>query len=170
LNDEIRQMYDQAPRRTIDGETLRLPIRELRLKNVVELPPSGSVLEAVELMARESVGCVMIVEDGKLVGVFTERDVLVRVVKAGRDAATTPLVEVMTSEPSTLTPDHMIAYALNFMHVGGFRHVPVVDEELRPLGLVDVRVVLAYLAEFFPEDVRNLPPPHQAEHMPRDGG
>jgi CBS domain-containing protein len=172
IHDEINQMYGAGPgrHRAIDSDTLRTPIKEISLRKPIVADPDTAVSEAVKQMDQQRMGSLLVVENERLVGVFTERDVLCQIVADRRDPDTTTLREVMTEDPSTLTPDHMLAYALNFMHVGGFRHVPIVDEENRPLGLLSVRDVLTWLAEFFPEDVRNLPPAQQGQHLSRHGG
>jgi CBS domain-containing protein len=74
------------------------------------------------------------------------------------DLTKTKVEEVMTSNPEALQPDDVLAYALNYMRVGGYRHVPVVDEQERPVGVVSVKNVVDYLADYFPQDVLSLPP------------
>ena len=172
IRDEIRQMYGTGGTklRSIDSDTLRIPIKDIKLREPMLLGPDASVREAVTMMDHNHVGSLLVVEDGKLVGVFTERDVLCQIVADKLDPDTTTLKQVMTEDPSVLTPDHMIAFALNYMHVGGFRHVPIVDDQTRPLGILSLRHVLAWLADFFPEDVRNLPPAQQGQHLSRHGG
>ena len=101
-----------------------------------------TVSEAARVMKQRHVGAVMVVEDGKLVGVFTERDALFRVVAEGRDTKTTPLAGVMTHNPKTVGPDQLFAHALQMMYEGGFRHVPVVEDGNKPVGIVSVRDAL----------------------------
>ena len=102
---------------------------------------SGSthVSDAARMMKRRQVGAITVVEAGKLVGIFTERDALFRVVAEGRDPTTTPIAEVMTPNPRTISPDKPFASALHMMHEGRFRHVPVVDENERPIGMISAR-------------------------------
>jgi CBS domain-containing protein len=90
----------------------------------------------------------MIVEDGKLAGVFTERDVLFRVVAEDRDARTTCLADVMTRNPRTVHPDKPFPDALHLMYEGGFRHVPVVEDG-RPVGVISARDALGPELEDF---------------------
>ena len=94
----------------------------------------------------------------EVTGVFTERDVLFRIVDRGRNPAQLPLQEVMTPDPETLSVRSTVAHALNKMSVGGFRHIPVVDDEHRPAFVVSVRDVVEFLVESFPREVLNLPP------------
>ena len=86
------------------------------------------------------------------------RDLLYRIVDQGRDPAQLPLGEVMTPDPETLSLRSSVAYALNKMSVGGFRHIPVVDDQQRPSFVVSVRDVVQFLVESFPREVLNLPP------------
>jgi len=104
----------------------------------ITAPESITVSAAAQLMKRNEVGAVMVVEEGRLVGVFTERDALFRVLAEGRDTLTTRLADVMTRNPATIHPDRPFAEALHIMYEGGFRHVPVVENG-RPVGMVSAR-------------------------------
>lgn len=110
-------------------------IREQRL---VALSPRDTARTAVELMARRRIGAVPVVDKGRLVGIFTERDVVLRIVAAGRNADKTMLAKVMTPEPRTLAPDDTVRDALELMRDGHFRHLPVVDRG-RLIGIVSIR-------------------------------
>lgn len=119
-----------------------LPTRSvMERKRLLIAHPDTSVREAARLMARRKVGAVMVVKDERLVGIFTERDAVYRVVAKARDAATTPLSEVMTPDPKTVDPDDSFGYALLLMHEHGFRHAPV-TENGRPVGIVSARMAL----------------------------
>lgn len=115
---------------------------------VVAAPGSTTVTEAARLMKESHVGAVLVVEDGKLVGVFTERDALFRVIAEGRDVHATRLEEVMTQNPQTIHPDKPFPDALHVMYEGGFRHVPVVEEG-RPIGMISARDALGPELEDF---------------------
>lgn len=101
----------------------------------VSAPSGMSVREAATMMKRHRIGAIMVLEGGLLAGVFTERDALYRVVAEGRDAQTTALAGVMTTNPQTISPDASFATALRIMHDGHFRNVPVVENGV-PVGLV----------------------------------
>ena len=117
-------------------------------------PAQMTVGEAARLMKQGQCGAVMVVEDGKLVGIFTERDALFKVSAEGRDAQTTRLSEVMTRTPHIIHPDKPFADALHLMHVNGFRHVPVVEDG-RPIGMVSARDALGpELEDFIYEWIR----------------
>ena len=120
----------------------------------VTAPKSMAVRDAARLMKIHNVGAILVVEDDKLVGVFTERDALFRVVAEGRDAATTELGAVMTQNPRTVQVDSPFSLALQMMYEGGFRNVPVVEDG-RPVGLVSARDALGpELKEFVYEMLR----------------
>ncbi|MFY9327696.1 MAG: CBS domain-containing protein [Georgfuchsia sp.] len=107
-------------------------------KKVLMLSPETTVSEAAELMAKKATGAVMVVEQEFLVGIFTERDALFRVIARGLDARTTRLAEVMTAEPKTVAPNMSYGYALVIMQENGFRHAPVVENG-KPVGIVGSR-------------------------------
>lgn len=117
-------------------------------QELVTAAASMTVSEAARLMQERRVGAIMVVEGEQLVGMFTERDALFRVVAKERDGQTTPLAEVMTRNPRTIHPDKPFAHALEMMHEGGFRHVPVVENG-RPVGIVSVRDALGPELEAF---------------------
>jgi CBS domain-containing protein len=110
-------------------------------KKLLTAAPETTVSEAAKLMAKKNVGAVMVVEAGHLVGIFTERDVVFRVIAQGRDTRTTRLADVMTTAPQTVDPDRSFGYALLMMHENGFRHVPVIENG-KPIGIVSSRNAL----------------------------
>ena len=117
-------------------------------QELVTAPGSATVAEAARLMREKAVGAVMVLDEGKLVGVFTERDALFRVVAESRDVQATHLAEVMTRHPRTVSPGMAFSDALHIMHEGGFRHVPVVEDG-RPVGMISCRDALGPELEDF---------------------
>ena len=121
---------------------LNEPVRNLmERKRLVLAAPGTSVAEAAKLMAANKVGAVMVVEGKRLIGIFTERDVVFRVIAEQRDAQTTRLAEVMTPGPVTVSPQESFGYALILMQEHGFRHVPGVEDG-EPVGMVSARNAL----------------------------
>jgi len=155
--------------RVFDQSVLREPIRHLDPRPPLMLPPTAAVREAIAIMREHRIGCVLIVEGERLVGIITERDLLLKLEAA---TLTAPLRTLMTPDPEVLGMEDPIAYALNKMSVGGFRHVPLVDGSRRPVGVVSVRDIVDYLVAFFPNDVLTIAPdPARAETWrDRDGG
>ena len=107
----------------------------------VTVSRNATVVDAARQMKQRNVGSVLVVDGDRLVGIFTERDALFRVLAAARDPATTTLGDVMTPQPQTMHPDEPFVRALRVMHEGKFRHLPVVEFG-RPLGIVSVRDAL----------------------------
>jgi CBS domain-containing protein len=131
------------------------PVKEVMLrKNVLKASPDALVSKISQQMARRNVGAVMVIEGDRLVGIFTERDVVFRVVAKGRDATTTHLADVMTRDPQTVAPDKPFGLALLRMHEGGFRHMPVVSNG-KVVGIVSARTAMdPSLEEFVTEAQR----------------
>jgi CBS domain-containing protein len=123
------------------------------------LTPAATVEDAIARMLERRQACVLVVDpEGRLIGILTERDVLMRVAGAGRDPRRTTLRDVMTPNPEALTARDRVAYAVHCMSVAGYRTVPLVDADRRPIGVVTVSDVIRWLAQLFPEAVLNLPP------------
>ena len=114
----------------------------------VTAPATMTVAEAANLMKQHNIGALTVIEADKLVGVFTERDALFRVVAGGLDANATRLSEVMTRNPKTIDPNSGFTHALQVMHDGHFRHLPVVENG-RLVGIVSVRDALGPELEAF---------------------
>ena len=113
-------------------------VGQLIKREVVHLSAAASVREACELMASNHVGAVLVMEGGRLDGIFTERDALNRVLAARLDPDGTTLGDVMTQDPVTLDPQTPVTEALRLMSEIGFRHVPIVDQD-EVLGIISLR-------------------------------
>lgn len=159
--DELDELKRERETQGFDAGLLRESLRVLPLQRAILLAPDRSVTDAMRAMQRDHRGCVLVTDDGtadsKLTGIFTERDVLFRIVDKGRNPASLPIGEVMTPDPDALPLHATVAYVLNKMSVGGFRHVPVVDDEHRPASVISVRDVVTFLVDAFPREVLNLP-------------
>ena len=130
-------------------------IREIVAKRkVVSAPSKTTVAHAARLMEDNQVGALLVMEKGRLVGIFTERDALFRVLAAGRDPRTTPLSDVMTRDPQSIQPDKAFGHAMLMMYEGGFRHVPVVEKG-HPLGVVSTRDALGPELQEFESQLSN---------------
>ncbi|MDT8324633.1 MAG: CBS domain-containing protein [Bacteroidota bacterium] len=141
----------------LEVSDLRRSLRSL-MKPAITVEIDTTVKEAVNLMQDKRIGCVLVTSHDKLLGIFTERDVLKKILGAAFDLRTTPITEVMTTNPQALNEDDTIAYALNFMDLGGYRHIPLVNDAFEPVGLVSVKDIVSYLVEHFADEVLNLPP------------
>jgi CBS domain-containing protein len=115
------------------------PVREIiRNGNVLTASPNDTVRWASRAMTEHRCGSILIVERGKLVGIFTERDALNRVLAAGLDPDRTPLRAVMTAEPDTIEAEAPVKEAIRRMDEFGYRHLPVMDDG-RLAGVISSR-------------------------------
>ena len=129
--------------------------------------PASSLADSIAAMQAGETRSVLVTDaDGRLLGVFTERDVLLRVL--GREAdPTAPIARFMTENPHSVRLDSSLGDAIEVMERNGFNGLPVVDDDGRVAGHLDARDVLEYIAEAFPQEVLNLPPrPHQLLEQP----
>lgn len=167
--------YDDDSQSTVfDARLLKEPLSVLPTRSPILFAASASATEGMRAMKRERRGCILVTEDGtsrsRLCGIFTERDVLLRIIDRGRNPASVSLDEVMTPDPECLEVDGKVAWVLNMMSVGGFRHVPVVDDAGRPVAVISVRDVVQFLVEAFPSEILNLPPRFAAGSYTTRGG
>ena len=134
---------------------LSQPIGSLKdTGKIVTAPPQTSVADAAALMLAHGVGAVVVVDKGTLAGIFTEHDIVYRVVAPGLDALAVRIGEVMTREPSTIGPESTLGQALVLMHEHGIRHLPVVQDGM-PVGMVCARDALdPELEDFICEERR----------------
>lgn len=161
INEEFAIAAERAdePRKILDQMMIKEPIRRLDPRcPPICMAADGTVADAIELMTAHVVGSVLVTRDERLAGIVTERDVLCQVSAAHADPRQIRVDQIMTSDPETLTLDDPIVFALNKMGVGGFRHVPLVDEAGRPIALISVRHIVRYVVDFFAHEVMNLPP------------
>jgi CBS domain-containing protein len=158
--------------RDVGREILQTPIADVKRAAAVTVPPDAPVRKAVDLMRARKVSAVLVVERTKakrLVGIFTERDLVNRALPA-RGWAAARVDRFMTRAPEALRAKDPLAYAVNKMSVGGFRHVPLVDAAGRAAGILSARDVLDFVVELCPEEILNLPPePELALHPTPDG-
>ncbi len=125
-------------------------IRELNPRSPIAVSDESSVAEALEAMLNGNVGCVLVTDDdGRLVGVFSETDVVRRVAGTIDDLSAVPVKDLMTPRPSALPADAPIAHALHLMSLHGFRHVPLVDAAGRPEGVISSRDIVQFIERNF---------------------
>ena len=137
------------------------PISALGLPSPVCIGRSSSVGEALAAVKKHGMGYVLVVADGRPVGIMSEREVLMKIV--ARDVKYDETVEkFMSSNPETLTLKDRIAKAIQMMNEHGERHIPIVDDSGPAVAVLRTLDIIHFLAEAFPAQVLNLPPrPHQ---------
>jgi CBS domain-containing protein len=118
----------------------RTVIQSITQRPTVTTSAQSSVYQAACLMTKANCGSVLVVSSaGALLGIFTERDLMTRIVAKGRDPKTTFLSEVMTKNPRTIAPDTAVSEAVLLMLEGGFRHLPILSASARILGVFSIR-------------------------------
>ena len=149
-SESLTAVQPQRRRTVIERRIESEPLASLNPHVPVCVPPEQTVAEAVRLLAEKNVGCVLVVEGGVLVGLLSERDVLMKIGNDYPQCAGRPVRDFMTPRPETLSPQDTVAFALNRMAVGNYRHVPL-EENGRPTGILSIRDMLAYIARQCPE-------------------
>ncbi len=152
---------------------LETRIRDLKPQAAVTVPADAKVAKVLELMRKKTVGAVMVVARRKprrLVGIFSERDLLTRALAQRGGLGRLAVSKVMTADPEALRPQDSCAYALNKMSVGRFRHIPLVDADHVPVGMLSIRDVIDFLVELIPEEILNLPPAPQYQFVKTQEG
>lgn len=159
LDRELAVMDERsATRKAISTELLQREIGALCSRPVQTLDVSATLGDAIELMQAGKFGAVIITAEGKLTGIVTERDLLMKVLGRLQDYRERPVSEFMTRAPESLRKDDELVYLMNAMHLGGYRHMPIVDEDDVPQHIVSLRDVLAYVLDHFADEIRNIPP------------
>jgi len=143
---DLRSLDVPQPGQGLQKTLLEEPLRALSPRRPLKVSPGDTLDKAVRLMKENNEGSVFVMEEERLVGILTERDLLLKV--AGKPIALdrTPVRNMMTREPVVLRSDDALAYALNRMSVGRYRHIPIVDGG-RLTGFVSVRGILGFIAE-----------------------
>jgi len=159
LDEEFSIMYKESEKsKSLDSETFRKPIRNLKVPKPITVEVGTYVQEALTLMQLKQFGCVVVTREERLAGILTERDIIMKALGEDFHLAEMKVNEIMTPDPETFQPQDSIAFVMNAMVVGGYRHVPVVDKEDIPLAVVSVRDIISYIVEHFSEEILNLPP------------
>jgi len=154
---QIPSEWEEAYPDSVRGSILQEPLSALRLQRPICISPEAPVGDAIRLMNEKRIGALMVTTDSRLVGIFTERDVLKKVVGGGISTEAR-VREVMTPEPCCLHEDAAIVYALKLMHEGGFRHVPLLDDDSRPVAIASVKDVVEYVVGLFAKELATAPP------------
>lgn len=146
----------------------RNAVKDVEINAPVTARPDESVAQVISRMREMGTGCVLVCDDrDRILGIFTERDVLTRVLAADVDS-TVPVSQVMTAKPASIQPDDNVRELVRRMHAGGFRHVPVVESDGAVVGVASVRKLVEYMVEHFPNAIYTLPPANR-DMVAREG-
>lgn len=137
---------------------------------VIQAPPEITVKTAVEIMQNNKSGYIVVADhQHKVVGMFTETDVLTRVF-GKKDVWKKPVSELMTKDPMTLSVKDKVGKAIELMGKNHFYHIPLVDERGKLVNVISVRTLIRFLAEFYPTEIYNLPPKYDQTMETAEGG
>lgn len=142
----LTELSHPQPRSTVEKGLMTDRIGLLQPRKPLTVGPNDTIGEVLKKMVGASIGCVMIMEGDELRGIFTEFDALMKVNTSVKSLADRPISSVMTTKPVTLNLENKIAFALHKMHVGGYRHVPVLSDG-KLMGVSSIRDILNYLAQ-----------------------
>lgn len=137
----------RAPATEVERGLLRDRIESLWPKTPISVGADAPIGEVLKTMMTRGVGCIMVVEGDRLLGIFSERDATMRLNVDAAKMMDRPVSEVMTVNPATLRARDKIAFALHRMNVGGFRHIPILDDDDRLVGVISIRDILRFLTD-----------------------
>ena len=140
----LTEMSVRVPGSSLEADLVRDRIDMLPPHSPLTVSPKDTVGAVLATMVDSRIGCVLVVEQGKMVGIFTERDALLRLNSNAAKLFDNPISAYMTPNPETIPARSKIAFALHKMDLGGYRHLPVLDGD-KPVGVISIRDILAYL-------------------------
>ena len=135
------------PRDDVERSLLRDRVSMLNPKKPITVGPTTPVGEVLRKMVEHRIGCVIVVEEDRPIGLFSERDGLRKLNTAAAELSARPVSEFMTPNPQTLVVDAKIAFAVQRMDLGGYRHLPIVGDDGSVVGIISARDILRYLTE-----------------------
>ena len=159
-DDEWFEGFDSDEESVEMGSAVQVndPISSLGLNTPLMVEIGTSMKNALEILQGKEQNCVLVVKNKILTGILTERDILLKITGKGFDLDLVTVDEFMTENPEYLSPEDPLAYALNKMHIGGFRHVPIVNDLNEPVGLISIGNIISTIADYFSMEIINLPP------------
>ena len=146
------------------------PVGRLVARTTARVDVNDPMWKVLQVMDEARRGAAVVEEEGRLVGIFTERDVMTRLEHSDLDWLHVKVADVMTPHPMVIHIDDSVAEAIRRLHEGRRRHLPVVDGTGKAQSLLSIRDLLMYIAQRFPEDFVNLPPRPSRESSGPWGG
>lgn len=143
--------------KSIDALLKAKKIQEVINPKLLQAPPETSVKDGIELMQKNKAGYIVVAKNKKAVGIFTETDAVQKIFDKDVDW-TDPISKYMTKDPFVLKPTDSVGDALDLMGAHRVYHIPLVDEKGELVNVLSVRTLIRFLAEFYPQEVYNLPP------------
>ena len=172
-DDEISEMYGSKGKSgiTLDkGISPNDPLSTLTQEKFIVLNEHVTLREAINNIQKYHIGCILLEQNNKITGIFTERDIVQHIVGNRHNLEKELVSDYMTKSPDVLHFQDPIAFALNKMISGGYRHIPIVDNAEKPVGLIAMQDIINHLGDYFFEDIVNLPPTPLRDQAQREGG
>ncbi|MDX1945345.1 MAG: CBS domain-containing protein [Pirellulaceae bacterium] len=141
----LTESHLPVPATPVERAMLADRVRLFQGRAPLVVSPTMPVREVIRLLVDNKVGCVLVVDKAKLVGIFTERDVLLKLGERAPELGGRPVSEFMTTNVQSLPASAKIAFAVHRMDLGGYRHIPIVNDAGEPTGIFSVRDILSYL-------------------------
>ena len=174
FDDELKQMFDEG--KNEDKQKLNIAIslhdsiNKLPKNKFISLQDNTPLSVVINKLQEFSDGCVLLENDDKISGIFTERDAMIKVLGRRLDLDKELISDFMTKSPECLYFEDPISFALNKMVSGGFRHIPIINENKKPFGIISMQNIINHLGDFFFDEIVNLPPKPLRKQTNREGG
>ena len=143
----LADVEDQKPATEVERALLRDQVGVLHPKACITVGPDARIRDVLRLLVERDIGCVVIAEDGKIQGIFSERDALMKLNVRALELGDEPVRRFMTAQPQTLTAVDKVAFAVHRMDLGSYRHVPIVEDDSNVTGIISARDIFGYLTE-----------------------
>ncbi len=172
-DDELKEMYESTGKTgiTLDkGISPSDPLSTLTQEKYIVLNEQATLRDAIDSMQKYHIGCIMIENNHKITGIFTERDIVQQIVGNRHNLEKEYVANYMTKSPDVLHFQDPIAFALNKMISGGYRHIPIVNKEKEPIGIITMQDIINHLGDYFFDDIVNLPHTPLRDQTQREGG
>ena len=161
LNDEFNEMYGnefESNNKLTKAIKLTDNISTLDIKEAILKEENLSLKSVINSMQSSHSSCILITKKNKITGIFTERDVVTKIVGKNLNLENEYISNYMTNDPETLFSNDSIAFALNKMTDGGFRHVPIINPKSKKVFVISMQDIINAIGEFYFDDIINLPP------------
>ena len=172
-SDELDEMYNMKKNDNLNlgkGISPTDSIKTLLGDKFIVLNEEVTLREAIDNIQKQHVGCILLENDNKLSGIFTERDIVQKIVGNRHDLDKECVIDYMTLKPDVLRQNDAIGFALNKMIEGGYRHIPIINKLSNPVGVISMQDIINHLGDYFYEDIKNLPPTPFSKQTQREGG
>jgi len=172
-DDELIEMYENQGKSDVilgKGISPNDSLSSLKQEKFIVLNEQATLREVIDNLQKFHIGCILLENDDKISGIFTERDIVQNIVGNRHNLVEECIVNYMTKSPDTLYKEDPIAFALNKMISGGYRHIPIVDGNEKPIGVIAMQDIINHLGNYFFDDIVNLPPTPLRDQTQREGG